>query len=389
MPEQKPIYLDHNATTPLDERAFEAMRPYLFEAFGNAASRTHTYGRFAAQAIERGRAQVAALLNADAKEIIWTSGATESNNLAIKGAVESRDARGGHVITQATEHPAVLDVCRRLESAGTEVTVLPVDSTGRIDPNLLEKAIRPDTFLVSVMWANNETGTLQPVHEIGAICQQRGVIFHTDATQAVGKIPVDVRTSTVDLLSFSAHKFYGPKGCGGLFIRAKSPRIRLGAQLDGGGHERGYRSGTLNVPGIVGAGAAAAIAQDCLAAEASRLSALRTAMEQGLCSRLAGVTINGSVKHRLPHVTNLTFQNVESEALLMALADEIAASNGSACSSTSMAPSHVLTAMGLNEREAFSTVRFSLGRITTPAHVQHAVDRLAHAVAGIRAMTHV
>jgi cysteine desulfurase len=384
-----PIYMDYNATTPVDPRVFEAMRPYFTEVFGNAASASHGFGRVAMAAVVQARNQVAALLNVEqdarqgAREIIWTSGATESNNLAIKGVALSYSAKGRHIITQATEHKAVLDTCQRLAAEGFEITYLPVNRYGRVTGEHLAEAIRPDTILVSVMYANNETGTIQPVRDIGVVCKARGVFFHCDATQAVGKVPVDVDADGIDLLSLSGHKLYGPKGCGALFVRRKDPRVRLVAQIDGGGHERGYRSGTLNVPGIVGLGAACEVARLELAAGAARLSGLRDTLERRIIDGLGRVFTNGDVHHRLPGVSNLSFADADGAAILRAM-DDVAVSSGSACTSASLAASHVLRAMGLEDELAYNSIRFSLGRFTADADVDYVTEKVIRVVRGLR-----
>ena len=384
------IYLDYNATTPVDPRVFETMSPYFTQVFGNAASTSHAFGRAAAQAIIAARNQVAALLNIEqdarlgAREIIFTSGATESNNLAIKGVADCYRDKGKHIITQATEHKAVLDPCAKLQSQGFDVTVLPVDGTGLISLTELRNAIRPDTILVSIMAANNETGAVQPFHEIGAICKESGVIFHSDATQAVGKIPVDVQADGIDLLSLSAHKLYGPKGAGALYIRKKNPRVRLTCQNDGGGHERGFRSGTLNVPGIVGLGMACQIAGDEMVNERMRLSALRDRLESALAQRVGSITVNGPRIQRLPHVANISFPGVDGMALLNAL-DDIAVSSGSACTSASMQASHVLRAMGLSEEIAHCSLRFSLGRFTKVQDIDYTIEKFSRLIPALRA----
>jgi len=388
-PSRRPIYLDYNATTPVDPRVFEAMRPYFTQVFGNAASTNHSFGWAAQEAVARARNQVAALLNVEqdqrqgAREIIFTSGATESDNLAIKGVCASYRDKGRHIITQATEHKAVLDTCQRLAPEGFEITWLPVDRTGRVSAQQVADAIRPDTVLVSIMYANNETGTIQPVREIGAVCKSRGVFFHTDATQAVGKIPIDVEADGIDLLSLSAHKFYGPKGCGALFVRRRGPRVRLAPLLDGGGHERGYRSGTLNVPGVVGLGMACEIARAEMSDESARLSCLRDRLESALVSRLDRVFVNGDARHRLPQVTNLSFAGADGSSILRALHD-IAVSSGSACTSATLQASHVLRAMGVSDELAFNSIRFSLGRFTTEREVDYAIDRVTRIVRALR-----
>ncbi|HEX4797079.1 MAG TPA: cysteine desulfurase family protein [Humisphaera sp.] len=384
------MYLDYNATTPVDPRVFQAMAPYFTQVFGNAASKTHAYGRAADAAVTHARNQVAALLNVEqddrlgAREIIWTSGATESNNLAIKGVAESYTDKGRHIITQATEHKAVLDPCNRLASRGYEITVLPVDSGGRVSPEQLAAAIRPDTILVSMMYANNETGAIQPIREIGRMCKERGVIFHSDATQAVGKIPVDVEADGIDLLSLSAHKIYGPKGVGALYVRKKNPRVRLSPLLDGGGHERGMRSGTLNVPGIVGLGLACEVARQDMASDRQRLAALRDRLQSALSQIVGPIVVNGDQDHRLPHVANLSFPGVDGMSLLNAL-EEIAVSSGSACSSASLEASHVLRAMGLSEDLAHSSLRFSLGRFTTSTEIEAVIDHFKKIIPALRA----
>jgi cysteine desulfurase len=377
--------MDHNATTPLDPRVLDAMLPYLREVYGNAASRTHALGHAAERAVELAREQLSELLGADPKEIIWTSGATEANNLAIKGAAFAQRSRGRHIVTQATEHPAVLDPCRWLATEGFDVTVLPVDAAGRVEVASVAAAIRPDTVLVSVMWANNETGTLQPVREIGEVCRARSVLCHCDATQAVGRVPVDVRSCAVDLLSLSAHKFYGPKGCGALYVRHRSPRTKLVPLFHGGGHERGLRSGTANVPGIVGLGAAADICRRELVADAARVAALRDRLEQRIINTVPGVTVNGARCSRLPNTTHLTFDGVEAEAMLVALGG-VALSTGSACTSASMEPSHVLAAMGLGEASIFGSLRFGLGRGNTEVEVDAVAAQVADAVGRLRAL---
>jgi cysteine desulfurase len=388
-----PVYLDHNATTPLDPRVFEAMTPYFMEIFGNPASKTHAFGRAAEAAVLKARNQIAALLNVDqdeqtgAREIILTSGATEANNLALKGAADAYRDKGRHVITQVTEHKAVIDTCKRLQRDGCQITWLGVDRGGRVTPQQVADAIRPDTVLCSIMWANNETGVIQPVREIGAVCRERGVLFHSDATQAVGKVPIDVHADFVDLLSLSAHKLYGPKGCGALFVRRKNPRVRLTAQFDGGGHERGFRSGTLNVPGIVGLGAACAVAREELAEEATRLSALRDKLEQSIARQVGAVFVNGEREHRLPGVTNLSFVEVDGDRLIAALSD-LAVSSGSACTSASLEASYVLRAMGIADDLAHSAVRFSLGRSTTEEEVDYAVARVTEVVTRLRSAGH-
>jgi len=383
MPVKLPIYMDHNATTPLDPRVFEAMRPYFMEIFGNAASRAHSFGWEAEAAVDKARQQVAALLNARPDAIVWTSGATESNNLALKGVAEAHRHRGRHIITQVTEHKAVLDTCKRLQKWGYQVTYLGVDRFGRIDLDELRDAIRPDTILVSIMWANNEIGTIQPIRQIGQICREKGVLFHTDATQAVGKVPIDVVADNIDLLSLSGHKFYGPKGCGCLYVRNKPQRIELAAHMDGGGHERGYRSGTINVPGVVGVGAACEIAMKEMASEMPRLRRLRDRLQAGILEQVDGVRVNGYEPDRLPHMTNLSFAGVDHDELLLAMSD-IAVSSGSACTSASLEPSYVLRALGVPSGLAFSSLRFSLGRRNTEQEVDFVIDRLSCTVGKLR-----
>jgi len=382
-----PIYMDHAATTPVDPRVLEAMLPYFSEQFGNAASKSHAFGWKAEEAVEAARAEVAALIGTTPREIVWTSGATESDNLALKGAARFHAARGRHLVTCATEHPAVLDTMAALEREGFEVTRLPVEPDGRLDPERVRAALRPDTTLVSVMHANNETGVVHPVEEIGRITRAAGVLFHCDAVQGVGKIPFDVEAAQVDLASLSAHKLYGPKGVGALYVRRR-PRARLTPQMDGGGHERGYRSGTLNVPGIVGFGKACAIAQAERDAEGARLLALRERLLAGIVPHLDEVRVNGSLEHRLPGILNLSFEAVEGEALLLALRD-VALSSGSACTSASLQASHVLRAMGVSETLAHSSLRFGLGRFNTAEEVDHVAGLVVEKVKRLRALSPV
>ncbi|PYS96842.1 MAG: IscS subfamily cysteine desulfurase [Acidobacteria bacterium] len=377
------IYMDNHATTRVDPRVLEAMLPFFTTEFGNAASKSHAFGWRAEEAVTRARTQIARLLNADPKEVVFTSGATESNNLALVGAFEAAAGRGEHVITGATEHPAVLDVVARLEARGARVTILPVDRTGLIDPDALRRAITDRTVLVSLMFANNEVGTIHPVAAIGALCKERGVLFHTDAAQAAGKVPVDVQAMGIDLLSLSAHKVYGPKGAGALYVRRKNPRVILEPMLHGGGHERGLRPGTLNVPGIVGLAAALEIARAEMPLEARRLGALRDRLQEGILARVEDVQVNGHPTARLPHNLSLSFAYVEGEALLMAL-DDVAVSSGSACSSEKKEPSHVLRAMGLSDTQAQTSLRFGLGRFNTEQEVEHVIGRVAEAVARLR-----
>jgi cysteine desulfurase len=382
---QKPIYLDHHATTPVDPRVLEAMLPFLGAKFGNAASRSHRFGWEAEKAVELARKRVAGLAGAAPREMVFTSGATESNNLAIKGAMEANRSRGAHIVAMATEHQAVLDAIRRLERTGFAASILAPGGDGLLDLDSLRAAIRPDTVLVSVMAANNEIGVLQPIREIGAICRQRGALFHCDAAQALGKIPIDVGEDHIDLMSMSAHKMYGPKGVGALYVRRKDPRVDLRPQMDGGGHEFGLRSGTLNVPGIVGFGEACAIANGEMAEEAARLGALRDLLKLRLESALQGIRVNGSLERRLPGNLNVSFAGVDAEALLMSLPD-VALSTGSACSSATAEPSHVLRALGVGQEVARSAVRFGLGRFTTEEEVEYAAGRVIEAVRRLRAL---
>jgi cysteine desulfurase len=382
----KPIYLDNHATTPVDPRVLQAMLPYFTEHFGNAASRNHQFGWEAEVAVDKGRKQIADLIGANAKEIIFTSGATESNNLAIKGVAEMYANKGNHIITQATELKAVLDTCKKLEKHGARVTYLAVKQDGLIDLDQLRAAFTEKTILVSIMYANNEIGVVQPIAEIGKICKEKGVLFHTDAVQAVGKIPVNVITDNVDLLSLSAHKMYGPKGVGALYVRRKSPRVQLTAQMDGGGHERGMRSGTLNVTGIVGLGEAAAICKAEMAEEGKRLAGLRDRLNQKLTSELDEIYINGSMKHRLPNNLNISFAYVEGESLLMGI-NEVAVSSGSACTSATLEPSYVLKALGVGDEIAHSSIRFGLGRFNTQDDVDYVADRLVSVVRKLRELS--
>ena len=380
----KPVYLDYHATTPVDPRVLDAMLPFFTERFGNPHSKQHAWGWDAREAVEAARTQVAALINASANEITFTSGASESNNLAIKGVVAARRERGNHVVTVEIEHKSVLDVCRGLAADGIEVTVLGVAPDGRVDLDALKRAMTPRTVLVSIMGANNEIGTVQALAEIGAIARERGVLFHTDAAQAAGKIPLDVDAMAIDLLSLTAHKFYGPKGSGALFVRRMKPRLTLTAQIEGGGQENGLRSGTLNVPGIVGLGRASEICRLEMADESRRLGSLRDGLLGGLRARLGEVRVNGSLEHRLPHNLHVSFDGIEGEALLMAL-DGIAVSTGSACASGSQAPSHVLEAIGATGDRAGASIRFGLGRTTSAAQIDFAVDRVVTAVSALRA----
>ncbi|GAA4408448.1 IscS subfamily cysteine desulfurase [Nibrella viscosa] len=371
-----PAYFDYNATTPVDPAVLEVMLPYFSMHFGNAASRTHVFGSKAEEAVSTARKQLARLLDADPKDVVFTSGATESINLALKGVWEANRHRGNHLITVSTEHKAVLDTCEHLAHLGAEITYLTPDSEGLIRAEQVEAAIRPDTLLVSVMVANNETGVLQPIQAIGAVAHKQGVLFHTDATQAVGKIPLSWAGSPIDLLSLSGHKFYGPKGIGALLARKS---VALTAQQDGGRHERGRRSGTLNVPGIVGLGEAARLAQNLLPTEKDRIAALRNKLEAGILGQIPQATVNGSRQYRLPNTTNITFAGVDGELLLLSL-NEIAVSNGSACTSATTLPSHVLKAMGLSDDLAYSSVRFSLGRFTSEEDVNTAIRHVVTVV---------
>ncbi|MBK8391053.1 MAG: IscS subfamily cysteine desulfurase [Saprospiraceae bacterium] len=386
MDSKKLIYLDNNATTPCDPRVVEAMIPYFYEVPGNAASRNHPFGWQAEEAVDYAREQVAALINADPKEIIFTSGATESDNLALKGVFEMYSSKGNHIITTKTEHKAVLDSCQKIEKMGGSVTYLDVRNDGLVDLADLEAAITDKTIMVSIMWANNETGVIQPMKEIGEICKRKGILFMSDATQAVGKIPVDPRAVGVHLLAFTGHKMYGPKGVGALYVSRKNPRVKVTAQMDGGGHERGMRSGTLNVPGIVGFGKAAKIAKEEMASDTARVSKLRDRLEKSLME-LEETYINGNVEHRMPHVTNISFKHVEGEGLMMTFNQNIAVSSGSACTSASLEPSYVLVALGLGDDLAHSSIRFSLGRFTTDEEVDIAIEMLKKGVNHMRELS--
>lgn len=378
-----PIYLDHSATTPCDRRVVEAMLPYFTEHFGNAASRNHSFGWQAEEAVTYAREQVAQLIGAESNEIVFTSGATEADNLAIKGVIDMYAQKGNHIITCQIEHKAVLDTCKRLEKEGADVTYLPVNAEGLIDLAALEAAIQPHTVLIAIMYANNELGTVMPICEIGAIARKHGVLFFTDATQAVGKIPIDVNQDNIDLLALSAHKMYGPKGVGALYVRRRGPRVRLTQQIDGGGHEKGLRSGTLNVPGIVGLGKAAELCGQEMGQEAKRVGALRDRLEAALLA-LDGVAVNGSREHRLPHVTNLSFKDVEANGLMMELNKEIALSSGSACTSATLEPSYVLKALGLPDDLAHGSLRFGLGRYTAEEEIEYVIERVVKAVKELR-----
>jgi len=381
-----PIYMDNHATTPLDPRVLEAMMPYLTTVFGNAASRNHSFGWEAEAAVEKAREQVAKLIGATAKEIIFTSGATESNNLAIKGIAEMYRERGNHIITQVTEHKATLDTCKRLEKSGYRVTYLPVKADGLIDLDDLKRAIDDKTILVTIMIANNEIGVVQPVAEIGKLCHEKGVLFHTDGVQAVGKIPVDVNAMSIDAMSLSAHKIYGPKGVGALYVRRRNPRVQISEQINGGGHERGMRSGTLNVPGIVGLGAACELARLEMESESKRLAALRDKLKAKLENSLDYIHVNGSMENRLPGNLNMSFVYVEGESLLMGIND-VAVSSGSACTSATLEPSYVLKALGLGDDVAHSSIRFGLGRFNTEAEVDYVSDKVIDVVQKLRELS--
>ncbi|MCX5658665.1 MAG: IscS subfamily cysteine desulfurase [Planctomycetota bacterium] len=381
-----PIYMDYNATTPVDPRVLEAMLPYFTQMFGNAASRNHSFGWEAEAAVDKAREQVAALIGASEKEIIWTSGSTESNNLAIKGAADMYKDKGRHIITALHEHKAVLDPCKRLQKEGFDVTFLQPDRSGVITAAQVAEAIRPDTILISLMWANNEIGTINEIPGIGKICKEKDIIFHTDATQWVGKMPTDVEEAGIDLLSASAHKMYGPKGVGFLYVRRRKPRVRLTPLFDGGGHERGMRSGTLNVTGIVGMGAAAEICQREMAQESARIRAMRDRLETAILARLDATRVNGQVDRRLPQTSNISFAYVEGESLMMAI-KEIAVSSGSACTSASLEPSYVLKSLGIGDDLAHSSLRFGLGRFTTDEEVDYAIESVVRGVSRLREMS--
>jgi len=381
-----PIYLDHNATTPMDPRVLEAMIPYFVENFGNAASRNHSFGWHAEEAVDYAREQVAQLIGADPKEIIFTSGATEGDNLGIKGVYEMYASKGNHIITCTTEHKAVLDTCKHLEKLGAEVTYLEVQPDGLVDLKQLEAAMKPTTILVAIMYANNEIGVIQPVKEIAAIAKKHGALFFTDAVQAVGKIPVDVIADGIDIMAFTAHKMYGPKGVGALYVRRKNPRVKVTAQVDGGGHERGMRSGTLNVPGIVGFGKACELARLEMAADTERISKLRDKLENAL-KVIDESYVNGNPAHRLPHVSNISFKYVEGEGLMMGFNKDIALSSGSACTSASLEPSYVLKALGLGDDLAHSSLRFGLGRYTTEEQIDFTIKAVTDTVLKLREMS--
>ncbi|HQW91533.1 MAG TPA: IscS subfamily cysteine desulfurase [Ferruginibacter sp.] len=381
-----PIYLDNNATTPMDPRVLEAMTPYFLEHYGNAASRNHPFGWEAEEAVDYAREQVAKLIGADPKEIIFTSGATEGDNLGIKGVYEMYASKGNHIITATTEHKAVLDTCKHIEKIGGDVTYLQVNSEGLIDLKELEAAIKPTTILIAIMYANNEIGVVMPMKEISAIARKHGVLLFTDGTQAVGKIPVDVNKDGIDLMAFTAHKMYGPKGVGALYVRRKNPRVKVTAQMDGGGHERGMRSGTLNVPGIVGFGKACELCMLDMEEDTKRISKMRDHLETELL-KLEEAYVNGSREHRLPHVANISFKHVEGEGLLMGFNKNIALSSGSACTSASLEPSYVLKALGLGDDLAHSSLRFGLGRFTTDEQIEYTIKAISETVLKLREMS--
>ena len=383
---KKPIYLDNHATTPLDPRVLEAMMPYLTEKFGNAASRNHSYGWEAEKAVEEARKKIAALIGGNPKEVVFTSGATESDNLALKGVAEMYAERGDHIITATTEHKAILDTCKKLEKRGFRVTYLPVRPDGLVDLDMLRAAITDRTILISVMYANNEIGVVQPIAEIGRIARERGVLFHSDAVQAIGKVPVNVDADSLDLVSISGHKIYGPKGVGALWVRRKNPRVQLTAQMDGGGHERGMRSGTLNVPGIVGLGEACALCAAELESESARLTALRDRLRAKLETDLDEVYINGSMEHRLPGNLNMSFAFVEGESLLMGIND-VAVSSGSACTSATLEPSYVLKALGVGDDLAHTSIRFGIGRFNTGEEIDYVGNRVVEVVRKLRELS--
>jgi len=382
--DKKLIYLDNNATTPTDPRVVEAMLPYFNQFHGNAASRNHPFGWKAEEGVDEARQQIAELIQADPREIIFTSGATESDNLALKGVFEMYSRKGNHIITLKTEHKAVLDSCKKIEKMGGEVTYLDVMDDGLVDLEALEAAIKENTILVSIMYANNETGVIQPMKEIGEICARKGVLFMSDATQAVGKIPVHPKELGIHLMAFTGHKMYGPKGVGVLYVNRKNPRVKVTAQIDGGGHERGMRSGTLNVPGIVGMGKAAKLARLEMEEEAKRLSQLRDKLESSLMNNLEEVYVNGNRDHRMPHVSNISFKHVEGEGLMMTFNQNIGVSSGSACTSASLEPSYVLIALGLGDDLAHSSIRFSLGRFTTEEEIDQTIEQVTNGVNHMR-----
>ena len=383
---QLPIYLDYNATTPCDTRVIDAMLPYFNQYFGNAASKTHSFGWQAEEAVEYAREQVSDLIGAEPNEIIFTSGATEAINLALKGVIETYASKGNHIITSNIEHRAVLDTCKHLEKQGADITYVPVNPEGLVSPEQIEEAIRSNTVLIAIMAANNETGTVLPIGEIGLVARKHNVLFFTDATQAAGKIAVNVSNQYIDIMAFSSHKLYGPKGVGALYVRRKNPRVKLVAQIDGGGHEKGMRSGTLNVPGIVGFGKASEICKDDLGNDALNISRLRDKLEYALLN-MGNVYINGSNVHRLPNTTNLSFKDVDGQALMRGLNKEIALSSGSACTSASLEPSYVLKALGLDDELAHSSIRFSLGRFTTEEEIDYAIQQVLFNVQQLRKMS--
>ena len=381
-----PIYLDYQATTPVDKRVLDTMLPFFTDAYGNAASRNHAFGWVAEEAVDTSRAQIASLINASEKEIVYTSGSTEAINLAMKGVGEMYESKGKHIITCLAEHKAVLDTAKHMEKHGFEVTYLQPDKTGAVSAEQVRDAIREDTILVAIMWANNEVGTINPVREIGAVCREKGVLFFSDSTQAVGKIPVDVEADNIDMLCFSGHKIYGPKGVGALYVRRRKPRVRLVAQMDGGGHERGMRSGTLNVPGIVGLGKACAVAEADMKKDIAHSNGLRERFEKKIFDALDYVFINGDENKRLPGCSNLSFAYVEGESLIMGFKD-LAVSSGSACTSASLEPSHVLQSMEVGDELAHSSIRFGFGRMTTEAHIDFAADQVIDAVKKLRELS--
>jgi len=381
-----PIYMDYHATTPMDPRVFEAMKPYFLQTFGNAASRNHSFGWEAEEAVEKSRKQIAGLIGATAKEIVFTSGATESNNLALKGVAEMYAEKGNHIITAATEHKAILDTCKRLEKQGVRVTYLAVQQNGLVDLEQVQAAMTDKTILISIMYANNEIGVIQPIAELGKIAKSKGALLHTDATQAVGKVPVNVIKDNIDLMSMSGHKMYGPKGVGALYVRRKSPRVQITAQMDGGGHERGMRSGTLNVPGIVGLGEACALCQAEMPEESKRMAFLRDKLMHKLQSELDETYINGTMEHRLPNNLNISFAYVEGESLLMGIND-IAVSSGSACTSATLEPSYVLKALGAGDDLAHSSIRFGLGRFNTEEEVDYVAAKVIDVVKKLRELS--
>src|SRR5690242_11779710 len=374
-----PIYLDYNATTPVDERVLESMIPFFTKYFGNAASNSHVFGWQAEEAVKIAREQVAQLINAEPNEIIFTSGATEADNLALKGVFESYASKGNHIITVKTEHKAVLDCCQHLEKWGADVTYLDVDKEGLLNVKELENSTRPETILIAVMYGNNETGVIQPIQEISAVAKKNGILFFCDATQAVGKIPVDVIKDGIDLMAFSAHKMYGPKGIGALYVRRRNPRVSITALIDGGGHERGMRSGTLNVPGIVGFGTACELCKIEMKKDALKTAALRDRLENELLT-IDGTSVNGSRMHRLPNTTNMSFRNVDSADLMKKLSSDIALSSGSACTSATQGPSFVLKALGLSDEAALSSLRFGLGRFTTEEEIDFTIQQFRHVI---------